>query len=102
GLSLKERAGKMSQLYKFMTSQEYTQRFTELGQLVDGILDVDVEETKEHQKVWRKRGTLTTRLKNVLRDIDTEVGAILEGIGLDDLQKAESVYLAENNEPPAA
>jgi hypothetical protein len=79
GLSLKERAGKMTELYKFMTSAEYAQRFGELGRLADDLSEVDVEETKRHQRVWKERGTTITRVKNVLRQIDSDVSAILEG-----------------------
>ena len=79
GLSAKERAGKMAELYKLITSTDYTQQFDELGRLADGLSELDVEEAKEHQRVWKKRGASVTRLKNVLRQIDTEVSAILEG-----------------------
>ena len=91
GLSLRQRAGKISQLYKFMTSQEYLQRFTELGRLADDFSDLDVEETKEHQRVWKRRGATVTRLKNVLREIDTDVSAILEGVEDEELLMAEAV-----------
>ena len=91
GLSLRQRASKVNQLYKFMTSQEYLQRFTELGRLADDISDLDVEETKEHQRVWKRRGATVTRLKNVLREIDTDVSAILEGSDVEELQVAEAV-----------
>ncbi len=79
GLSAKERAGKMTELYKLITSTDYTQQFDELGRLADGLSELDVEEAKEHQRVWKKRGSTVTRLKNVLRQIDTEVSSILEG-----------------------
>jgi len=78
GLSLDQRVGKMSRLYGFITSQEYSRRFGELDRLADDLLDLDVDESKEHQRVWRRRGTLVTRLKNAVREIDTEVAAILE------------------------
>jgi hypothetical protein len=78
GLSAKERAGKMAELYKLITSTDYAQQFDELGRLADGLSELDVEEAKEHQRVWKKRGAAVTRLKNSLRQIDTEVSAILE------------------------
>ena len=79
GLSAKERVGKMDELYKLITSPEYAHKFDELGRLAEDLSELDVEETKEHQRVWKKRGSTVTRLKNVLRHIDTEVSAILEG-----------------------
>ena len=69
----------MAELYKLITSSEYAHQFDELGRLAEGLSELDVEETKEHQRVWKKRGSTVVRLKNVLRQIDTEVSAILEG-----------------------
>ena len=50
----------------------------EAGRLTTEMLDVDAEEKRAHDKVWEKRGKMTTRLRNVVREIDTEVGAIVE------------------------
>lgn len=79
GLSTKEREGKKSRLYKFVTSEAYSQRLKEADNLSQAILDLDVEEQREHQNTWKKRGTMAMRLKNVLREIDTEISAIVEG-----------------------
>jgi hypothetical protein len=82
GLSAKERGGKMNQLYKFITSEGYSQRFTEATKLTDDILELDVKEKKDHDNLWKKRGTLATRLNHVLRELDTEISAIVEsGVG---------------------
>jgi len=78
GLSMKERTGKMTQLYRFITSEGYTQRFKEATKLTTEILDLDVQEKKAHDSVWRKRGALGTRLNHVLREVDTEISAIVE------------------------
>lgn len=79
GLSIKERASKMSRLYKEITSDAYAQRFGELRKMTNEILDLDVQEKKAHDAVWKKRGTVATRLNHLLREIDTEVAAIVEG-----------------------
>ena len=82
GLSAKERSGKMNQLYQFMTSEGYAQRYTEATKLTDDILELDVKEKRSHDDVWKKRGTLATRLSHVLRELDTEISAIVEsGVG---------------------
>jgi hypothetical protein len=78
GLSMKERTGKMSHLYKFITSEVYAQRFGEATKLTSDILELDVQEKTTHDNVWKKRGTLATRLQNVLREVDTEISAIVE------------------------
>ena len=79
GLSLRERSNKMNQLYALITSESYSKKFVEAGKLAQDILDLDVQEQKDHGVVWRKRGTLATRMKKVLRDIETEVAAVIEG-----------------------
>jgi len=79
GLSVKERAGKMNRLYKLITSESYTRKFNEAGKLTLEILDLDVQEKKAHDNVWKKRGAAATRINHVLREIETEVAAVIEG-----------------------
>ncbi len=82
GLSTKERTGKMNQLYNFITSEAFARRLKEATQLTDDILELDVQEQQSHRNVWKKRGTMATRLNNVLRELDTEISAIVEsGVG---------------------
>jgi hypothetical protein len=78
GLSMKERANKMAQLYKYITSEIHIRRFREIDQLSDDILETDVQEKKAHDKVWKTRGSLLIRLKNALREDEIEITAILE------------------------
>lgn len=89
GLSLKERSNKMTQLYNLITSQPYSKKFAEAGKLAQDILDLDVQEKKDHDLVWRKRGALASRMKGVLREIDTDVAAIVERTDASD-QQAEN------------
>ena len=79
GLSLQQRATKMSRLYGFITSDAYAQRLAEVAKLTSEILDLDVHEKKAHDNVWKKRGAMATRIHHVLRDIDTDVAGIVEG-----------------------
>jgi len=79
GLSLKERSSKMTRLYTLITSETYSRKFSEAGKLTDEILDLDVQEKKAHDNVWKKRGTLAIRINNVLREVETEVAAVIEG-----------------------
>ena len=78
GLSLEDRSSKTSRLYEFISSESYKQKRNEASTLTNDILELDVEEQKQHKKTWAKRGTLATRLKNVLRDIDSDINVILE------------------------
>jgi|HubBroStandDraft_5_1064220.scaffolds.fasta_scaffold13458_2 hypothetical protein len=79
GLSMKERAGKMNKLYGLITSEPYRRKFSEAGKITQEILELDVQEKKAHDNVWRKRGAFATRINNVLREIETDVDGVIEG-----------------------
>jgi len=79
GLSLNERSSKMTRLYRLITSESYSRKFSEAGNLVEEILNLDVQEKKAHDNVWKKRGTLAIRINNVLREVQTDVAAVIEG-----------------------
>lgn len=78
GLSMKERSTKMARLYRLITSESYSGKFAEAGRLTEEILEVDVQEKKAHDNVWKKRGSLTKQVQNVLREAETEVAAVIE------------------------
>jgi hypothetical protein len=73
-----ERADKVSQLFKFITSSAFKKKLSEAEQLTSDASEIDVEEQRVHGNVWKKRGLIVTRIKHVLREIDTEVSAIVE------------------------
>lgn len=79
GLSLKARAEKTERLYAFMNSAIYHQRFEQIGVVTKDLLEVDVEEKEAHDKTWKKRGKLLQRQGTLLRELDTEISAIIEG-----------------------
>ncbi len=81
GLSMRERNTKTDMLYKFINSEGYHRRFSQVAKLTDELLEIDVEEKKSHDGVWKKRGALLMRQSNVLREIDTEIAAIVEAGG---------------------
>lgn len=79
-LGLTERSNKMSQLYKLITSESYRKRFAEAEKLAQDVLDLDTEEKEGHDRVWRKRGMIATRIKGVLRDLTIDVAAVIERV----------------------
>ncbi len=81
GLSLKERATKMTRLYQLITSEPYMRKFTEAGKLTKDILDLDVIEKQEHDKTWKKRGVMAIKLNTLLREVETEVASVVEDTG---------------------
>ena len=78
GLSVKERSGKMTRLYELINSEPYGRKFSEAGKLAHDILDLDTQEKRSHDNVWKKRGAFALRINHVLREIETEVAAIIE------------------------
>jgi hypothetical protein len=77
-LSEAERADKLSKLFKFITSPAFKKKLAEASDLTSEALQIDVDEKRAHDLVWRKRGTVLTRIRQVLRDIDSDVSAIVE------------------------
>lgn len=77
-LSEAERADKLGRLFKFITSPAFKRKLAEASDLTTEALAIDVDEKRAHDLVWKKRGTILTRIKNVLREIDTDVSAIIE------------------------
>ena len=77
-LSDAERADKLSRLFKFITSAAFKRKIAEASDLAGEALQIDVDEKRAHDHVWKKRGTVLTRIRNVLREIDTDVSAIIE------------------------
>lgn len=84
GLSVVDRSVKTNRLYEFISSQEYIQKAREAASLTEDLLELEVQEVKDHQKVWKKRGAMATKLKNILREVDAEIGAVLEGAAADE------------------
>lgn len=77
-LSDAERTDKLDKLFRFITSAAFKRKLAEASELSHEALQIDVDEKRAHDLVWRKRGTVLTRIRQVLRDIDTDVSAILE------------------------
>jgi hypothetical protein len=77
-LSEAERADKLNRLFRFITSTSFKRKLAEASDLANEALEIDVQEKRAHDTVWKKRGTVLTRIKHVLREIDTDVSAIVE------------------------
>ncbi|HEX9986477.1 MAG TPA: DUF2130 domain-containing protein [Thermoanaerobaculia bacterium] len=77
-LSDAERSDKLSRLFGFITSPGFKRKIIEASDLAGEALQIDVDEKRTHDNVWKKRGTVLTRIKHVLREIDTDVSAIVE------------------------
>ncbi len=90
GLSLEQRIEKRDQLYRYLTSEQYRRETAETSRLTSDLADIDVDEKREHDKVWAKRGRVTSRLRHLLSSMDSEVSAILEQAAAADEQQDPS------------
>lgn len=77
-LTTAERTDKLSRLFKFMTSPAFKKKLAEASELAGEALQIDVDEKRAHDLVWKRRGTVLTRIRSVLRDIDADVSTIVE------------------------
>jgi len=76
-LSMEQRSDKMVQLYKLISSDVFAQRFTQAETLTENILELDVKEKQAHDLVWKKRGSITKQLKNILIDLQTDIDSVV-------------------------
>ena len=80
-LSDAERADKLTDLFRFITSPGFKKKLAEAENLAGEALELDVQEKRAHDNVWKKRGMVLARIKHELREIDLDVSAIIETPG---------------------
>ena len=77
--SSEQRGEKKVKLYDFITSTPGQQRLKETGTLVKQLQALHVQETKEHENIWKKRGEIEQRIKKNAEGLVHELDEILEG-----------------------
>jgi hypothetical protein len=75
-----ERAGKTLRLYDHITSDVFRRKLADTGKLSQLLLDLDVEEVKEHNRVWKTRGGLLKKLEAVNSEVVGEINDIVDGL----------------------
>jgi hypothetical protein len=78
-LSHVERNEKKLRLYDHITSDLFHRKLTDTGKLAQQLLDLDVEEVKEHTRVWKMRGGILKRLETVNSEVVGEINDIVDG-----------------------
>lgn len=78
-LSRVERAEKKLRLYDHLTSELFRRKLSDTGKLTQQLLDLDVEEFKEHNRVWKMRGGILKRLETVHSEVVGEINDIIDG-----------------------
>lgn len=79
GLTNQKRAEKREALYHYISSETYRQKTAEVTRLTEEVLGVDVSEKEQHDRTWKKRGSLIRQLQRAQTAVDTEISAIVEG-----------------------
>jgi hypothetical protein len=79
-LSNVERAEKKARLYEHITSDVFRRRLDDTGKLTQQLLDLDVDELKDHQRVWKTRGGLLKKLETVHSEVVGEINDIVDGL----------------------
>jgi hypothetical protein len=79
-LSNVQRADKKLRLYDHITSDVFRRKLTDTGKLSQQLLDLDVEEVKEHNRVWRTRGGILKKLEAVNSEVVGEINDIVDGL----------------------
>ncbi|HEX3477304.1 MAG TPA: DUF2130 domain-containing protein [Kofleriaceae bacterium] len=78
-LSQVERNDKKLRLYDHLTSDLFRRKLTDTGKLAQQLLELDVDELKEHNRVWKLRGGLLKRLETVNSEVVGEINDIVDG-----------------------
>ena len=79
-LSTVERAEKKLRLYDHITSDVFRRKLVDTGKLAQQLLDLDVEEVKEHNRVWKTRGGILKKLETVNSEVVGEINDIVDGL----------------------
>jgi hypothetical protein len=79
-LSNVQRAEKKLRLYDHITSEVFRRKLSDTGKLAQQLLDLDVEEMKDHQRVWKARGGVLKRLESVNSEVVGEINDIVDGL----------------------
>jgi hypothetical protein len=75
--SNEERATKMAAVYEFITSERCSQLLDSMVAAVKKLADLDVDELKAHNGVWKKRGELHKNLEKLHGKMRLEIDTII-------------------------
>ncbi len=100
GLSMEEREGKMTSLYKYITSEAYRLRLKQLSDLTNDLQLLEVKELEQQKKIRAERGRMLKRIEKTVEEITTETSAIVEGV--DAVDAVTMVSSSQDDEGKAA
>jgi hypothetical protein len=80
-LSTVRSAAKREELYKFITSQRCQQMLDREDEMTDELLELEKTEQRQHEKIWKTRGTMLKQLEKAQSEFRGEVTFLIEGEG---------------------
>ena len=81
-LSQEHRDRKTAELYDYINSEQCHNLFEQVDSVVESILELEVTEQKQHQKIWNKRGDMVKTVQRlVLGQLRNQIDQIIEGEG---------------------
>jgi len=78
-LSNEERSEKKAKLYEYINSSGFRQKLDQVLTAAQDMLDLEVDERKQHDSWWKTRALAARKTQTVLSGIDTEISAIVDG-----------------------
>ena len=78
-LSSEERDDKTTALYEFIVSERYGELIAQFDRIAENLLELDVKEKKDHDRVWNKRGRLLKGAQKAHADLANEIDLIVAG-----------------------
>jgi hypothetical protein len=76
-LSNDARDQKTAQVYEFITSERCAQLLERIEVLAEDMLELEVEEKKKHDRMWRRRGELIRSVQRAHGEFSSEVERII-------------------------
>lgn len=77
-LSDTDRAKKTAKLYDFITSKRCTQFLDAIDNHAEELLELQEQEQRQHQKTWKRQGTVLRLIQKSRADLSTEIDQIIE------------------------
>lgn len=78
-LSTGQSDAKREELYKFITSQRCQQMLDREDELTGELLELEKTEQRQHEKIWKTRGTMLKQLEKAQFEFRGEVTFLIEG-----------------------
>lgn len=77
-LSMKQREEKAARVYEYINSSDFRQTLAAAVRACEQLEEIDVDEKRAHDNVWRKRGSLERKIAGAVGNAESRVREIVE------------------------